>query len=479
MILLLNLLYKDVRRLWPQALVCLIVIALRLYNDPAYTPYNASRHNPFREEWFILLAFIALGVLIASLIHQEKLIGNQQYWLTRPLDWRQIFLAKALFILIFVILPLFLGQLAVLAWLGFPSSQYFLILLMKDIVFIAIWILPAVALASITRNLVQMATAILIGIVLFSYFLNSIPSIQISNWGELEWIRSSIILTIAILGSSLVLLFQYRTRRTVLARGFAGVAIAAILCALILQPDAWAFSIQTLFSKRPMDQTAVQILHHDSSQIWRAIYPSDPVASALRIRVDITNLPPVFKVKGMAAQYTVKAASGEWRAGWRIIKDETEGTPEERWISLPIDPEFLRSINSAPLQIIGDMDLTVLEIKPLNAKFNYLGKRVYVSGTGACDIHSNFHSYYNCLSPWPRAHIDLEASSIALASSDECSPWPTTASFSAVRSNNPAQFRIMKLLHTQQDFKTTQLIVARPVAFIRRHFEFSNLSPAN
>ena len=71
---------------------------------PAYGSLSLSRAAGFvsftaAEGVLRLLEPVACWVLVISLIHQERLIGHEQYWLTRPYSWRDLVASKALFVL--------------------------------------------------------------------------------------------------------------------------------------------------------------------------------------------------------------------------------------------------------------------------------------------------------------------------------------------------------------------------------------------
>ena len=50
-----------------------------------------------------MLGCMYLGV---SVVQQERVPGDRQYWLTRPYDWRCLLAAKNAFLLIFLAPPL-------------------------------------------------------------------------------------------------------------------------------------------------------------------------------------------------------------------------------------------------------------------------------------------------------------------------------------------------------------------------------------
>jgi energy-coupling factor transporter ATP-binding protein EcfA2 len=86
--------------------------------------------------WGILpgLVPIAWCVLIARGVQAENLVGDRQFWVTRPYDWYKLLAAKVLFVIVFVNLPLFIVDLILSArgrvpavvvhrWAAWPASH--------------------------------------------------------------------------------------------------------------------------------------------------------------------------------------------------------------------------------------------------------------------------------------------------------------------------------------------------------------------
>src|SRR5579884_1283220 len=53
---------------------------------------------------------IAAAFTIARLVHAEVIPGENQFWITRPYDWRSLLLAKLIFIGAFIALPVMTAQ---------------------------------------------------------------------------------------------------------------------------------------------------------------------------------------------------------------------------------------------------------------------------------------------------------------------------------------------------------------------------------
>jgi hypothetical protein len=53
---------------------------------------------------------LAFFILIVRVIHEERLVGGEQFWVTRPYRWTSLLLAKCSFVLVCVLLPFALMQ---------------------------------------------------------------------------------------------------------------------------------------------------------------------------------------------------------------------------------------------------------------------------------------------------------------------------------------------------------------------------------
>src|SRR5262249_19848898 len=139
------------------------------------------------------MLLLARWYLVALLIHEEALAGARQFWITRPYSWKSLLAAKMLFIAIFVILPAFIADWAILSAGGFHPRTQIPGLLWRQAVMTSVVLLPAVAVAALTRSLAQFGFASCC-VVLYSAAL-VIASYR-SEWHTLEWIRSSVATTI-------------------------------------------------------------------------------------------------------------------------------------------------------------------------------------------------------------------------------------------------------------------------------------------
>lgn len=115
-----------------------------------------------------LLAFVvplSWWLLISPLVHAEKLVGDSEFWITRPYDWKKLLTAKVLFLIVFLYIPLLSAQCLMLAEAGFSPFSTFRSILYDSLLVTCVLVLPLVALASVTRNFARMTLAVLGGAV--------------------------------------------------------------------------------------------------------------------------------------------------------------------------------------------------------------------------------------------------------------------------------------------------------------------------
>jgi hypothetical protein len=249
---------KDARSLHVElAVVAALNIAFVWAHIKAAAPGIEELSHPSMLA-YLTSVLLAMGwwFLIARVIHQEALPGDRQFWVTRPYEWKQLLAAKLLFVLAFVNAPLLIAQIVILAAAGYASPTGLPRLLWMQFTVTLIVLAPTFAMGAVTRNFARLVL-FAIGLLTGSYFLAAglqallfgwIPSGLVVIGGELEgWPKQAIVVLAMLAGAVLMVLWQYRGRRTAAARLAGAVTLILIILCLFLPVElryaanAWVF----------------------------------------------------------------------------------------------------------------------------------------------------------------------------------------------------------------------------------------------
>src|SRR5262245_12793439 len=101
----LHIMQKDVRYLWRELALLVVLVVLFGWKEFVWT-------EPLLE--------LTAIYLIARVFHAEAIPGDTQFWITRPYSWKSLLAAKMLFVLVFINMPLVIARIALLDRQGFP-----------------------------------------------------------------------------------------------------------------------------------------------------------------------------------------------------------------------------------------------------------------------------------------------------------------------------------------------------------------------
>lgn len=245
---------KDARRFWPEIAVSLAITAALALVYPMQ--WRANNHMPghisysfrglfaaggglgFLAGCLIVLVPVSWWILIARLVHGERLVGHTQFWLTRPYDWRRLLIAKLLFLAAFLYLPFLAAQMLLLVQAGFNPFAYVPGLLFNLVVVTAIIVLPLLAISAVTSGFGRM-TLVLLGLILFVIAVSLLFSLRPADAtaGIPSLISGYLSSLVLVFGCAAAVVVQYARRHLRTAwLSLAGIAAAFILLALI-DPD--------------------------------------------------------------------------------------------------------------------------------------------------------------------------------------------------------------------------------------------------
>jgi hypothetical protein len=218
--LMLHIFKKDVRRLWWGVAIALLIQIAAAWFD-AVEDVAVPLHDLLMVTWAVLLALA---------VHEDPLVGDRQFWLTRPARWRVLLGSKLLFALAVVHVPSFVADIVVLAARGFRPWEWLASILTKQLMLAAALTLPIIALSAVLRSFAHLVLAA-IGILGIT-FLASIFHRSLSGaWTGVEAVRFVLMTAAVGSGAIAVVCWQFARRRTWRSRL---VGIASVLGAELI-----------------------------------------------------------------------------------------------------------------------------------------------------------------------------------------------------------------------------------------------------
>ena len=225
---------KDVRHFWKEVAISWCVLAAYVwYTAKQSKPENmfAESYDQFGAQLIALLLIVSWWVLLIRGIQDERLVGDRQFWVTRPYRWLELLAAKILFVLVVIHLPLLAAQLALLKLAGFPALPFGGGLLSMHLELLTVLVLPVAAMATVTSTFVRVITFGLIAVLYMvanSWLSTLVPESALSHASAIPGTVEGIIFLVA---CAAVILMQYARRWTLVSRGV--IVIAVVLTLLI------------------------------------------------------------------------------------------------------------------------------------------------------------------------------------------------------------------------------------------------------
>lgn len=286
--------------------------------------------------------------MLTRLVHDEPLVGERQFWVTRPYRWQKLLAAKQLFISVFLYLPLLIAQGLLLRLAGFHPISFLLGLLFNLVLITFFLILPIMALASITSNFAKAVLTLLgviVGIiglaVLSSFWSEAIPD----TYGGV-----AIGFIVCVLGVAIILV-QYATRNVRLSRWLLAAAGVMIAASALDWPGKALVSIeypQASFTPPPVH------LAFDSSPTHHlaAFVSTDDKVLSVRLPIAISGVASGTAIQVEAVRAVITGPNGlHWSSSWQNARQYF--TPDENLstVSVLVDRAFLEKVKDLPVEV--------------------------------------------------------------------------------------------------------------------------------
>jgi hypothetical protein len=220
----LHILRKDALHLWPETLISIALLAAYAWTDaqtwvPIQGAHNVNLVTVLMGLLVLVLVFlitIAWLVLTSRLVHDEELVGDRQFWITRPYTWYSLLGAKVLYLAVFIGIPFLTMQMWLLHHAGMYPTHLVPALLLNLLWIAAAILLPLLVLAAVTATFIRYISSVLAGVI---YLIVVVLTVAY-NWSDrLDAPFLNYLLIPTLLAILLAALFlQYARRKTLIAR---------------------------------------------------------------------------------------------------------------------------------------------------------------------------------------------------------------------------------------------------------------------
>ena len=207
---------KDVRRLWPVAVVTWIILAVLTNADRWRSDVTISP----MESWLNMAVTMAWICLTALVVLQENLVGDRDFWMTRPHRWPELLTAKLIFLALAIHGPSFLADVCVLSARGFSPVASLGDPITKQILFFGCITLPAIALASLVGNFTQFIVVVFAAVACVAVLNGGLAAMPQYLRQPTE-IRHDAVRILLAASAIAVMLIQYARRRAFASRSIA------------------------------------------------------------------------------------------------------------------------------------------------------------------------------------------------------------------------------------------------------------------
>jgi hypothetical protein len=427
---------KDARHHWPEIVISLALLVVYATLQPR--TWTQQQYNRAFLDTFIHylpgILILSWVFLIVRIVQGETLVGDRQFWITRPYEWHGLLAAKLLSVLVFFHLPLFIAQIALLYVAKFPVMSSIPGLLYVHALFVFALVLPSFTIGTVTSGIGQTALALLIVCVLlvgFAYLSTLLPDSDVGiDSPDTEYAFLYGVTCVA------VILIQFWYRRTLASRLIIGAAAMAMIATGIVWP--FLFSSTDVFpppkpnAPLPAQFSLDQNLTFSGSDGEEFRFYRDDVE--LEFPIQISGFASKTLAQLRAAKLDLDLPNGEhWTSHWQSVYHNISFGRTRDWPDIRIKRSVFDRFKSSAVRARLSLGFNVYELGT-NPQTVLAADRINYPGGGRC-LNEISRDYLRCFSalkqPGPLfIAADLPNSSCAVSKSASAEGWSSApASF--------------------------------------------------
>jgi hypothetical protein len=381
----LNIFQKDARHHWPEVLASWALLGVYVWNQPRKWANQTVDIKLVSTLLNMLpaLMFVAWAFLIARLVQGETLVGDRQFWITRPYVWYKLLAAKLLAILAFFHIPLFISQIVLLRLGKFPVVSSLGSLVLIQLMFASILVAGALALSVVTSGIGQASLALLI-VFLLTLGIAGIESL-IPNAGmvdDVDGVQALLYIACCVT----IVLLQYTRRRTLLSRMVILGTITVMVLVLVLTPYEpilrHNYPLATKDHPLPAKFTFDRALSfaHEKQQPGRWIEEEVP----LELPFQVTDLDDKSIVQLQVIKLDLKWSSGRrWTSHWHPLSNVLSYGRTRTWPGVSMEKKLYDEIQDTPVSAHATLGMRLFRLG-VATSVNVVGDRISLPGNTQC-----------------------------------------------------------------------------------------------
>jgi hypothetical protein len=360
---------KDCRHFWPEILISLALVGALVWIYPStWLARNGlyavaggfSLPSPVEAGLLAALVTVLVPVswwlLIARVVHAEALVGDRQFWVTRPYEWKKLLCAKALFLVVFLYVSLLIGQCLLLFRAGFPPLSFVPGLLFNLLLITAVIVLPLLAITTVTATFARVTVTLLALLVCFIGYVAI--SLYFSDGASIPY-RDHVSLPLAFSFCGVVVVLQYASRRVWVSR----LVLAALPILLVLtgMTESESTEIRRDYPRASAGQEApVQLALLRDAPHPATAYLDRAKQVQVSIPLVVSGVAEGYAIVSGPVKVRVDAANGShWNSAWQALNNQQylPGTSES-WITFQMSRAFFDQVRSTPVTLHFTVALT-------------------------------------------------------------------------------------------------------------------------
>jgi len=484
---------KDVRHFWPEILLSLLVLSIYVCVQPfLWTGHIDFRAQEMRDVSAILAMLIPVSwwVLSARSILDERLVGDTQFWITRPYAWMSLLAAKAMFVAAFLAVPFFIAESTLLAMAGFAPHSFLPGLLFDLGLMLVTVVLPLTAIATVTSSFAKM-TLTLLGILLALAFAAAVSSMYAAVSTSVNTAdtggSNAVAWTTWAACLLAVILTQYARRRVWLARG---ILLAVPLLFWGISFVSARYNQSRFDSSYPAAQNGapVQLAYHPipGSHGTTGMQASSTAMIPISFELDETGVAQGRILIQDAVRAVLTAPDGsQWDSGWQTAGGEYKLSPGTSNFSPQVRVPLATAEKYQSTHVNVQLSVAFTEARADQVAAAAISSDAFsVSGFGACYPQTGWAPEFghitgiSCIAPVTAPQLTYVST---YWSDGPCTGGPTTPDQGVVGSGwagtlnrghgdfgfSPVQQVNVPLSNNQDNNKSRYLCPGTPITFTR------------